>query len=63
MFLGATGTPMRNTAFANKELALAEPEPLTLANLITKSFIFILQLADFSLVLLCKETVAYPRLR
>ena len=34
---GATGMPMRNTARANISLALADPEPLTLANLTTKS--------------------------
>ena len=42
IFLGDTGTPIRNTAFANKELALAEPDPFTLANLITKSLMFML---------------------
>src|SRR5437868_14440886 len=35
---GATGTPMRRTARANNSLALAEPEPLTLAKRTTKSF-------------------------
>src|SRR6056300_612831 len=38
IFLGLTGKPMRNSALANRLLALAEPVPLTLANLITKSF-------------------------
>ena len=33
------GIPMRRTDFANSELALAEPDPLTLANLTTKSFV------------------------
>src|SRR5258707_9189141 len=33
----ATGTPMRRMARANISLALAEPEPLTLANFTTKS--------------------------
>ena len=33
----ATGTPMRRMARANISLAEAEPEPLTLANLTTKS--------------------------
>ena len=37
MLRGATGTPMRRIDFANSALALAEPEPLTLANLTTKS--------------------------
>ncbi len=37
MLRGATGTPMRMTALANSSLAEAEPEPLTLANLMTKS--------------------------
>src|SRR5205085_6986155 len=31
------GTPIRSTALANSPLALADPEPLTLANLTTKS--------------------------
>src|SRR3984885_8046459 len=33
----ATGTPMRRMERANISLADAEPEPLTLANLMTKS--------------------------
>ena len=37
MLRGATGMPMRRTALANSSLALAEPEPLTLANWTTKS--------------------------
>ena len=36
-FLGLTGTPILKIAFAKIELALAEPEPLTLANLMTNS--------------------------
>ena len=34
---GLMGMPIRKTAFANMLLALAEPDPLTLANLTTKS--------------------------
>src|SRR5215217_6372971 len=34
---GLTGTPMRRIALAKRALAEAEPEPLTLANLMTKS--------------------------
>src|SRR5258708_23201141 len=37
MFFGLTGTPMRNTVFANMVFALADPEPFTVANLQTKS--------------------------
>ena len=37
MLRGLTGTPMRRMALANSSLAEAEPEPLTLANLMTKS--------------------------
>ena len=37
MLRGLTGTPMRRIARANSSLAEAEPEPLTLANLTTKS--------------------------
>src|SRR5258707_1901010 len=39
MLRGATGTPMRRIERANSSLAEAEPEPLTLANLTTKSFV------------------------
>ena len=39
IFFGLTGIPIRNTALANKLFALAEPVPLTLANLITNSLI------------------------
>src|SRR5512144_323747 len=37
MLRAATGTPMRRTARANRLFADAEPEPLTFANLTTKS--------------------------
>src|SRR5688572_6822294 len=37
MLRGLTGTPMRRIALANSSLALAEPDPFTLANLMTKS--------------------------
>ncbi|OIQ70319.1 hypothetical protein GALL_480680 [mine drainage metagenome] len=37
MLRGLTGTPMRITARENSSLAEAEPEPLMLANLMTKS--------------------------
>src|SRR3954470_17917442 len=37
MLRAATGTPIRITERANRPLALAEPEPFTLANLTTKS--------------------------
>src|SRR5690242_9265435 len=39
MLRGLTGTPMRRMAFANSSFAEAEPEPLTFANLTTKSFV------------------------
>ena len=39
MLRGLTGTPMRRIARANSSFADAEPEPLTLANLTTKSLI------------------------
>ena len=38
MLRGETGTPWRRIARANISLALAEPEPLTLAKRTTKSF-------------------------
>ena len=37
MFLALTGTPIRNIVLATIVLAEALPEPLTVANLITKS--------------------------
>ena len=37
MLRGVTGTPMRRIDLANSVLALADPDPLTLANLTTKS--------------------------
>ena len=37
MLRAATGTPIRMIDLANIPLALAEPDPLTLANLTTKS--------------------------
>src|SRR5258705_10021773 len=37
MLRAATGTPILSTAFANSPFADADPEPLTLANLTTKS--------------------------
>ena len=39
MLRGLTGTPMRNTALAKSSFAEAEPEPFTLANLMTKSLV------------------------
>jgi hypothetical protein len=39
IFFADTGTPSLKIAFANKLLADAEPEPLMLANRITKSFV------------------------
>jgi hypothetical protein len=39
MLREAIGTPMRRNERAKSRLALAEPEPFTLANLMTKSFV------------------------
>src|SRR5258708_36145068 len=39
MFRGLTGTPMRRTDIANLRFALAEPAPVTLAYLTTKSLL------------------------
>ena len=50
--LGAQGMPMRNTARANISLALAEPEPLTLAKRTTKSFTLLIGVVT---------GMAYPR--
>jgi hypothetical protein len=38
MLCGAIGTPIRRIESANRRLALADPEPLTLARRMTKSF-------------------------
>ena len=44
MLRGATGTPMRRIErAANSSLALAEPEPLTLAKRTTKSFTLLIE--------------------
>jgi len=45
MLRGDTGTPIRRIARANSSLALAEPEPLTLAKRMTKSFTLLIGLA------------------
>src|SRR5262245_19648209 len=37
MFFGLTGMPMRNRVLAKMPLALAEPDPFTVANFTTKS--------------------------
>ena len=37
MFFGLTGMPNRNRVLAKMLLALAEPEPFTVANFATKS--------------------------
>src|SRR6056297_771624 len=42
MFLPVTGMPIRNSAFINSPLALAEPVPLTVAILMTKSLVRVL---------------------
>ena len=63
MFLGLTGMPMRKIALANMPLALAEPVPLTLANLMTKSL-----MASLGCIInlpwsLSRESAACPRPR
>jgi hypothetical protein len=44
MLRGLTGTPIRRMERANNSLALAEPDPLTLANRTTKSFTLLIGL-------------------
>src|SRR5262245_20168420 len=39
MLRAPTGTPIRRMTLANSPLALADPDPFTLANLTTKSFV------------------------
>src|SRR5690349_10376714 len=48
----ATGTPMRRIALANRPFADAEPEPLTLANLTTKS---LMRATDFTAAILVRR--------
>ena len=60
IFFGLTGIPDLNTPFANIWLALAEPEPLTFANFITKSFTELILLMNIPL-LLGIENSAYPK--
>src|SRR5947207_3552931 len=64
IFRELAGTPIRNTDLANSALALAEPEPLTLANLTTKS---LTAFSGFGMraqpVSYREGTSAYPRRR
>src|SRR3954469_11550927 len=64
MFRGLTGTPMRRIDFARSRLALADPDPLTLANLMTNSFVLAI---DFDMpvrpVPFPEGIFACPRLR
>src|SRR6266850_8124483 len=56
MLRGLTGTPMRRMARANSSLAEADPEPLTFANLTTKS----LTAARACLVFMCSTRSFLP---
>src|SRR5438270_13643092 len=50
------GIPMRRIDLAKSELALAEPDPLTLANLTTKSLtLWIAAIPDFDIVVIASE--------
>ena len=57
--MGLTGIPDLKTPFANIWLALADPDPLTLANFITKSLIEDILFMNIP-SLLGKENFAYP---
>ena len=59
IFLGLTGIPDLKTPLANIWFALAEPEPFTFANFITKSFTDLILLMNIPL-LLDTENSAYP---
>src|SRR5579875_3571381 len=48
MLRGLTGTPILRMHLANSSLAEAEPEPLTLANLTTKSLVAVIGFIRFS---------------
>src|SRR5258708_28929749 len=58
MLRGLTGTPMRRTDIANSRLALAEPEPLTLANLTTKSLVAVIDCGMRDLRNSCQEGIS-----
>src|SRR5689334_12666136 len=52
------GIPIRRIDFANSELALAEPDPLTLANLTTKSLtLWIAAVSRFDCIAIGSEPV------
>src|SRR5215467_3588497 len=52
------GMPMRRIDLANRPLALAEPDPFTLANLTTKSLtLLIAAIASFDCGAICSELV------
>src|ERR1043166_7823310 len=57
---GATGTPMRRIDLANSRFADAEPEPLTLANLTTKSLTRSIGVTAFFII---QPRLAAPRAR
>src|SRR5690349_10035857 len=58
MLRGATGTPMRRIDLANRRFADAEPEPLTLANLTTKSLTRSIGVTEFFII---QPRLAAPR--
>ena len=57
---GLTGMPMRKIAFANMLFALAEPEPFTLANLTTKSFMTLSSIGALLVKLMLLAPVYHP---
>src|SRR5690349_8393662 len=63
MLRAATGTPIRITERAKSPLALAEPEPLTLANLTTKSLTLALARVARAVSGNCPESGIGPRVR
>src|SRR5687768_1552397 len=63
MFFAETGIPILKIDFANMVLALAEPVPLTFANLTTKSFTPPLDDIHAKLWSCYKRIFAYPMLK
>ena len=61
IFLGLTGIPIRKIDFANIRFALAEPDPFTFPNLITKSLILLISYIHHVLAPQNRKTFAYPK--
>src|SRR5690348_10388572 len=63
MLRGETGTPMRRIAREKSSLAEADPEPLTLANLTTKSFTASIRLTTSASLLMSHHALFHAAFR